>query len=108
MEQAVFQAGALDLDMLGQLEATLKGAAGDAMMQIRCFLRLFALAGDGEDAVILDGKVLFAKAGDRDGDAVIILVRALDIVGRIALARVGGFQKIQQAIETDSAAEEGE
>ena len=35
MKQAVLELGALDLDMLGQLEAALERAAGDALMQIR-------------------------------------------------------------------------
>ena len=33
MEQAVLKAGGLDLDMLGKLEAALKGAAGNALVQ---------------------------------------------------------------------------
>ena len=34
MKQAVFELGAFDFDMLGQLEFALEGAPGDALMQI--------------------------------------------------------------------------
>ena len=93
MEQAVLEPGALDLDMLGKLEAGARrrGRRCPDADRTACRSRLaFALAGDGEDAVLdLDGEVLFGKAGDGDGDAVMILVAALDIVGRIALGGVG-------------------
>ena len=100
MEQAVFQAGAAHFDMLGQLEAALEGAAGNALMQIGRLLGFgFALAGDGQDAVAdLDAEILLAKAGDRDGDAIMVLVAAFDVVGRIAL---GACRPIQASRADD-------
>ena len=34
MEQAVLELGGADLDMLGELEAALEGAPGDALVQV--------------------------------------------------------------------------
>ena len=82
MKQAVLKAGGFDLDMLGELEAALKGAAGNALVQkggLR-LLNIFALAGDREHAVLhVYRQVLLGKAGDSQGDAVIILVGPLDM-----------------------------
>src|ERR1043165_8836766 len=47
MQQAVFQFGLPDLDMIGELEAAFEGAAGDALMQIALLFLVFALARDG-------------------------------------------------------------
>ena len=65
-----------------------------------------ALAVDGQDAVAhFDVEILLGEAGDRQGDAVMILVGALDIVGRIARGAFGLIQKIKQAIEADGGTE---
>ena len=88
MQQAILKASGLDLDMLGKLEATLKGAADNALVQKFAgrFFSLLALAVDGQDTILhVYGQVLFGKAGDRQGDAIVVLVAALDILGRIAL-----------------------
>ena len=109
MEQAVLKARGLDLDMLGKLEIALEGAAGDTLVQQRAgrLLGVFALAGDGEDAILhVDRQVLLGKAGDRQGDAIVILIAALDIVGRIALLR-GRLQKADQTIKADGGTEKG-
>ncbi len=77
MQKAVFQTGAAHFDMLSQLEFALKGATGDALMQIGGFGPGVAvvLAADGQDAVTnLDAQILLAEAGDRDADAVMSLV----------------------------------
>ena len=105
MEQAVLQAGGLDLDMLGELEAALEGAAGDALVQEVGLCALFALAGDGQHAILhVHRQVLVGKAGDRHGDAIVILVAALDIVGRIALLG-RGIQQVQKPVKADGGAE---
>ena len=87
MEQAVLKPRRLDLDMLGKLEAGARRRGRRCPDADRAACRVvFALAGDGQDAVLhFDGEVLLGEAGDREGDAVMILVAALDIVGRIAL-----------------------
>ena len=38
MQQAVLEIGALDLDVVGELEAALEGTRGDAAMQERALL----------------------------------------------------------------------
>ena len=107
MEQAVFQLGAFDFDMLGELEFALKSAARNALVQIGGLAGLVALAGDGQNTIgHFDAEVLFGKAGGGDGDAIIILVAALDIVGRIALGRVGALEQIEQPIKADGGTEE--
>ena len=68
---------------------------------------LFALAGDGQNAIgDFDAEILFGEAGGGDGDAIIILVAALDIVGRITLGGVGALEQIEQTIEADGGTEE--
>src|SRR5580658_6230862 len=53
MQEAVLELGALDLDMLGELEAALERAACDALIEIARLLRLFiaALALNSQDAI---------------------------------------------------------
>ena len=66
-----------------------------------------ALAGDGQDAVLyVHRQVLLGKAGDRQGDAVIILVVAFDIVRGIALLG-RGLQQTEQTIKADGGTEKG-
>ena len=55
MQQAVFQAGAVDLDVVGKAEAPLEGAPGDAAVQIaalRLFVLLLRLARDHQRAFL--------------------------------------------------------
>src|SRR5579871_6185981 len=108
MEQTVLKTRGLDLDMLGELEAALKAAAGDALVKQRGLPVVglaLALAGDGEDAVLhVNRQVLLGEAGDRKGDAIIILVGAFDIVRGVTLFG-RGFQKPDQAVKTDGRAE---
>src|SRR6185437_3084586 len=109
MKQTVLKACRLDFDMLGKLEAALEGAAGNALVQeggLR-LLTVLAPAADREHAVLdIDREVLVGKAGDRQGDTVIILVGPFDIVGRIALL-AGGLQQIDQPVKTDGGTEKG-
>ena len=109
MQQAVLQARGLDLDMLGKLETALKAAAGNALVQQRRggLFGLVTLAADGQDTVLhVHGKLLFGKAGDRQSDAVIVFVAALDVVGRIALLG-RGFQKTEQPVKAYGGTEKG-
>ena len=70
---------------------------------------LFALAGDRQHAVAhLDVQVLLGEAGDRDRDAVVGLVGALDVVGGIAVAGIDGlFEHVEQMVEADGGTEIG-
>ncbi len=50
--------------MLGKLELALKGAPGDALVQIGRLVGVIALAGDGKHIVLhLDGEILLGEAG---------------------------------------------
>ena len=89
VEQAVLEACAGDLDMVGKLEAALEGAGGDAAVEhlAAALLLLFLLlALDRQDVLLgLDVEVALAEAGDRQGHAVGVLAGALDVVGRVGL-----------------------
>ena len=64
MEQAVLQARALHLDVVGELEAALEGARGDAAIEhLAAFLGLcFLLALDGQGVLLgLDREVVSPK-----------------------------------------------
>src|SRR5581483_4877369 len=97
-------------DMLSELEAALEGAAGNALVQERGLgpvRDLITLAADGEHAVLhVNRQVLLGKAGNGQGDAIIVLIGPLDIVGRVALL-AGGFQQVDQPVEADGGTEKG-
>src|SRR5689334_13958622 len=73
VEQSVLELRALDLDVLGQLEAALERTAGNSLIEIGLLAvaGVFPLALDRQHALAhLDVQLLFAEAGDRNGDAV--------------------------------------
>ena len=99
--------------MIGQLEAMLEGPPGDAAMQVGDLLLLgiVDLAAHGQD-VLLDHQleVILAETRDSQGDLVVVLAGAHDVV-----RRVGGFlrvaerrlEQIVQAVEADRVTEQG-
>jgi hypothetical protein len=91
VQQSVLEVGVLDLDMVGKLEDALKSARGDALVEHLTVLFFLDLLGALDRQRIffrLDRKLVFAEAGNRDGYSVIVLTRALDIVGRVARSRL--------------------
>ncbi len=90
MEQTVFHGRVGDLDMVGQLEAALEGAAGNAAMEIgRLVIVLSDFAFDGQ-CIVFDGDVdvFFAEPGDGKGNLVAVLRCFDDVLGRIRDTRV--------------------
>jgi hypothetical protein len=65
-QEAVFQLGAGDADVVGQAEAAFKTALGDAAMQeIARRFRLLALARDSQGILLeFDGDIILSEAGD--------------------------------------------
>ena len=108
MEQAVLERGVLHRDEIGELEGALEGARGDAAIQ-HLGLVLAVLIGGllalDRQGVFLgdDRKLVLREAGNRNGDAVGVLAGALDVVGRIAGAAVGGrlVEQREEAVEAD-------
>src|SRR5882724_896356 len=113
MQQAVHQAGAGDLDVVGQLEAPLEGAPGDAAMEeLAVVIRLGELARDDERVLLGgDADVALAEAGHRHGDAVGVLAEHFDVVGRIGKCALvdarGGVEQARHPVETDGGTEQG-
>ncbi len=107
MKEPVLQGSALDLDMLGKLEATLESTSRNAAMEepVRFAFRLAALALDGQHVLArFDGQFAVLEARDGHGDAVGVVARSLDIVGRVALGIIdpsGSVQHLEQAVEAD-------
>src|SRR5690606_15658519 len=68
VQQAVAELGAFHLDMVGELEAALEGAAGNAAIQDLALVGLAiltALALHGQHVLVyLDAEVLVAETGD--------------------------------------------
>ena len=97
VQESVLHDRALDLDMLGELEAALEAPRGNALIQQGAgLLRLVGLllATDRQNVLFrLDREISFSEAGDREGDTIGILVAPLDIVGRIA--RHGAFHAVE-------------
>ena len=113
MEQAVLEAGAGDLDILGKLEAQLEGALGNAAMEEFTGLlgRLGSLGAlDGQGVFLaLDDDVALGEAGHRDRDAVGVIAELLDVVGRVGLGFLAdeAVEAVEQPVEADGRAIEG-
>ena len=111
MEQAVHEAGGLDLDMVGKLEATLERAPGNAAMQeLRAFRLGLCLAFDGQ-RIVLDGDIdiTLTETGNRHGDAVSVFAELFDIVGRVGnrFGGLGGLENAAEPVEADGRTEQG-
>src|SRR5580704_9816101 len=91
VEEPVLQARAVDLDIVGELEATLEGSRGNALVEHLAGLFLgvgLLLAADRQLVLLrLDREISVGEAGDCDRDAIGVLTRPLDIIGRIARHR---------------------
>ena len=115
MQETVFESGALDLDVLGELEDALEGAGGDALMEHFALLLLglrLLLTLDGQRVLLgLDRKIGLGEAGDRDGDPVGVLAGPLDIVGRVGRAAAFEARYLiehrEQPVEADGRTIEG-
>src|SRR5262249_18273007 len=113
VQQAVLEVGALDLDVIGELEAPLEGACGDASVQELTTLVLgLLLTADVEDLLLdVDLQLVLGEASNRHGDLVLVVGESLDVVGRIrgsAGVEAGhGVQQIEQPVEADRGAIEG-
>src|SRR5580704_14330961 len=87
VEEPVLQARAVDLDIIGELEATLEGSRGNALVEHLPGLILVVgllLAPDRQPILLhLDREISVGEAGDCDRDAIGVLSRPLDIIGRI-------------------------
>src|SRR6516162_1728772 len=111
-EQTVGQLRAHDLDVIGELEAALEGAAGDAAIEELLLLgRLLLLARDEQRIGLLgDREVALGEARHRHDDAIGVIARLLDVVGRIAEGGVidpsGRIQQTGKAVETDGRPEQ--
>ena len=86
-QQAVGKVGVLDADEVGQLEAALEAAGGDAQVQIGALVVLVLLAplARHQQQVLLRGDVdlVGLEAGDGDRDPVAVLGDALEVERRI-------------------------
>ena len=107
MQHAVFMDRPGDAHMIGQRKAAVKGAGGDAAMQVGLVLGLGRLAGgDLQGAILdLDAEFLGREACDGDRDAIGIIGGLFDVVGRVGrLGDIGGKHAIHQigdAVKTD-------
>ena len=88
MQQAVLEPPALHLDALGEDEGALELAPGNAAVQIDALGVVGLLAADHQLVVLdRDRQVAHRKAGDREGNAQLVVAELLDVVGRIPVAR---------------------
>jgi hypothetical protein len=105
MEQAVVEARAIDLHVVGEAEAALEGAPGDAAVQIaalRLLVFLLRLARNHQ-RVLLHGDVdlVAREPRHRHRQAVGVFAGRLDIVRRVGgSGRVNARGAVDQASET--------
>ena len=99
MQETVLEGRALHLDVVGKLELALESARRDALIEhlagvscLTCFSPLMVSVFSFD----LDRQFVLAEAGDGDGDAIVVLAGALDVVGRVARR---GFSRSLSSIE---------
>src|SRR6476646_10380307 len=95
VQKSVLEARVLDQDVIGKLEDALESARGDALIEdltTLFFLGLLRALDRQRVFFRLDGKLVFAEAGDRDGDAVVVLTGTLDVVRRVTRS---GLKSVQ-------------
>src|SRR5215471_1924121 len=110
VQQAVLEAGVLDLDMVGQLEDALKGAGGDALIEYLAVLLFLGLLGalDRQRVLFrLDRQLVLAEAGNGNGYAVVVLTGALDVVRRVARRGFEAIKHRKQAVKADGGTVKG-
>ena len=86
MQHAVGMGRADHLNVVRQMEAALKGAGGDAAVQVGLGLILISLAGRNDQRLLtdFDAQVAVGETGDGDGDAVGIVIELFDIMLGVA------------------------
>jgi hypothetical protein len=97
--------------MIREFKAARKGSPRDAPMEKLSGLRLSLLATDDQEIWLRgDRKILLGEARDGNRDAILVLAKSLDIVGRpIVDSRrsQGVFEEIEHAIKADARTIEG-
>ena len=111
MQQAVLQVRAIDHDVVGEHEAALERAAGDAAIQHLTFLPSLLDPAGHHQRVVLHDQVQFLRPepGHRHGQAVGVLAGLLDVVGRVARCvrrRTSRVHQTGQPVETDGGTEQ--
>src|SRR4029450_8888835 len=113
MQQTILEVGALHLDVVGELEAPLEAAPGDAAAQeLPLFFVGFLFARSGEGLLLdVDLELVLAEPGHRHGDPVLVVAKALNVIGGVGHA-VGikarsTVQKIEQSVEANGGTVEG-
>src|SRR5690242_19908946 len=112
MEQAIIEARAGHLDVVGELEAALEGAARDAAMEIPGGILVLLGLAVNHELVLLDRdvEIVRAEARHRHGQAISVLAGRLDVVRRVAAGAIDARRCVGQAhqpVETNRRAEEG-
>src|SRR5262245_43832651 len=107
IEEAVLEVGTLHLDVVGELEAPLDRAGGDAAVQELALLVIGLLLGADAEHLLLDVDMdlVLAEAGHRHGDPVLVVGEPLDVVGRIG-GRAGveaghGVEQVEEPVEAN-------
>jgi hypothetical protein len=104
--------GATDLDILGELETTIKAAPGytliEKMRRFDVFFLFAAALNRKHTFPDFDAQVVFAKAGNGQRNPVVVFVGSLDVVGRIARTRIVLTYRVEhvgEAIKADGGTE---
>src|ERR1043165_700128 len=111
LQQAALERGALDLDVVIQIEMALERTRRDALIkEFSLRRRLHLAAGNGQLALLRrDGDVVGREPGDREPDPVAILAAAQDVVGRVIV----DFQmlvlvdQVEETVEPDGRTPQG-
>jgi molecular chaperone IbpA len=107
-KQAVGELGARHPDEVGELEAALERAGGDADMQeIAVAAAILALSRDHQHVLLRrDVDLVALEPGDGERDPVAVVAQLLDVEGRIIVlfGAVRALQEIEQSVEADGRA----
>src|SRR5690606_36689164 len=98
MKETILEHGASNLHVVGQLEAPLEAARGNAAIEkLACILALLALFAPDRQYVTMcfNRDVFLGEARNRHRNAIGILAGALDIIGRIRLAAIELTERVK-------------
>ena len=87
-QQAIDQRPADDFDMIGEVETALKGAPGDAVVQVSHLVTSLGNFAGNDEVVFADChvEVGLTETGDGDGDFVSVLSHLIDVIRWVGAA----------------------
>src|ERR1700751_4208014 len=112
LQETLIERSALHPNEVGEVEAALERAAGNAVIEIFALVLLGIRLAADDQRVLVDGDadLVRLETGDRDRDPVVVLAGPYDIAGWIMVLRFkpkACVHQVQEAVEAYAGAPEG-